>query len=144
MMPSSPVCLFTEGCVVMPEGYTDRTVNAFTPPGDGPAFTLARDVLKEGELLSAYIDRQLATLEQNLTKWVIRARSEVQAGEGLLTGECIEASYLRGGQRIWQQQAVFALESGMVLVFTMSKTDPLDDADSARLATLLGSFRFHQ
>lgn len=144
MMPSSPLCLFTEGRVAMPEGYADRTVNAFIPPGDGPAFTLARDVLKEGELLSAYIDRQLATLEQNLKKWVTGARSDVQAGEGLLIGECIDASYLRGGQRVWQQQAVFALDGGAVLVFTMSKTDPLDDADNARMAALLGSFRFHE
>lgn len=141
--PAQP-CLFTEGQVTLPEGYQDRTVNVFTPPGvDAPAFTVSRDTLQSGETLAAYIDRQMALMAEHLKGWKTGERGESVLGDNLSTGEIVHASYLRDGKRTFQQQAVFNPSGDHILVFTMSATRTLTDADSALLRTLLAGFRFH-
>jgi len=141
--PAQP-CLFTEGQVTLPEGYQDRTVNVFTPPGaDAPAFNISRDTLNPGETLAAYIDRQMALMAKHLKGWKQGERHESVLGDNLVTGEIIHASYLRDGKRTFQQQAVFNPSADRILVFTMSATRALEEVDSAMLLTLLQSFRFH-
>ncbi|MGP3591527.1 DcrB-related protein [Vagococcus sp. WN89Y] len=141
--PAQP-CLFTEGQVTLPEGYQDRTVNVFTPPGaDAPAFNISRDTLNPGETLAAYIDRQMALMAKHLKGWKTGERGESVLGDNLVTGEVIHASYLRDGKRAFQQQAVFNPSADRILVFTMSATRALGDADSVLLRSLLQSFRFH-
>lgn len=127
MSESSPKYHINEGLISLPDGYHDRTVNVFAlPAGDAPAFNISRDALNPGEALAAYIDRSAATL-----------------GDNLSTGEIVHASYLRDGKRIWQQQAVFNVDSDKILVFTMTCTRAPGDADSALFGDLLRSFRFH-
>ncbi|MGP3591502.1 DcrB-related protein [Vagococcus sp. WN89Y] len=141
--PAQP-CLFTEGQVTLPESYQDRTVNVFTPPGaDAPAFNISRDTLNSGETLAAYTDRQMALMEKHLKGWKTGERGESVLGDNLANGEIIHASYLRDGKRTFQQQAVFNPSADRILVFTMSATRALGDADSALLRSLLQSFRFH-
>ena len=137
-------CLFSEGLINFPEGYQDRTVNVFAPPAaDAPAFNISRDALNPGEALAAYIDRQLALMEKHIKGWKQGERSAATLGDSLLQGEIVHASYLRDGKRIWQQQAVFNVDSDKILVFTMTCTRALGDADSALFGDLLRSFRFH-
>ncbi|WP_318011318.1 DcrB-related protein [Brenneria tiliae] len=100
---------------------------------------MSRDTLQPTETLSAYIDRQVQLLAQHLKGWRSDERQPVALGQ-TVQGECVPASYLRDGKRIWQQQAVFALTDGSVLVFTQSKNDRLSDADKALFQALLGSF----
>ncbi|EHK3212545.1 MULTISPECIES: DcrB-related protein [Enterobacter cloacae complex] len=127
MSESSPKYHINEGLISLPDGYHDRTVNVFAlPAGDAPAFNISRDALNPGEALAAYIDRSAATL-----------------GDNLSLGEIVHASYLRDGKRIWQQQAVFNVDSDKILVFTMTCTRAPGDADSALFGDLLRSFRFH-
>ncbi|MBF2789761.1 MULTISPECIES: DcrB-related protein [Enterobacter] len=138
-------CLFSEGLLSFPQGYQDRTVNVFAPPAaDAPAFNISRDALNAGESLAAYIDRQLSLMEKHIKGWKQGERRDATLGDGLLQGETVHASYLRDGKRIWQQQAVFNVENDKTLVFTMSCTRALGDADSALFGELLRSFRFHQ
>ncbi|WKV51672.1 DUF1795 domain-containing protein [Dickeya fangzhongdai] len=138
-------CVFTEGCITLPNGYTDRTVNAFVPGKEGDAaITVTRDTLNDGESLNDYIDRQLALMSQHLKGWKTQQREAIWLGQQVLKGEGVQASYLRDGQRIWQQQAVFALDSAHILVFTLSKTAVLSDVDVSRFNVLLGSFTFNQ
>ncbi|KHN55407.1 DcrB-related protein [Pectobacterium fontis] len=142
---SSARCIFTEGSITLPDGYRDRTVNAFTPSQEGePAFTVSRDVMNDGEVLSGYIDRQLNLMSQHFKSWKTQAREAIWLGNNVLEGERLQASYLRDGQRIWQQQAVFAVDSVQILVFTLSKTAALSAADESRFNALLGSFTFNQ
>ena len=61
----------------------------------------------------------------------------------IFPGEIVHASYLRDGKRIWQQQAVFNVDSDNILVFTMTCTRAPGDADSALFGDLLRSFCFH-
>ena len=145
MSEPSSQCLFSEGLINFPDGYQDRTVNVFAPPAaDAPAFNISRDALNPGETLAAYIDRQLALMEKHIKGWKQGERSDATLGDSLLQGEIVHASYLRDGKRVWQQQAVFTVDSHKILVFTMTCTRALDDADNALFGELLRSFRFHQ
>lgn len=145
MSEPSSQCLFSEGLINFPDGYQDRTVNVFAPPAaDAPAFNISRDALNPGETLAAYIDRQLALMEKHIKGWKQGERSDATLGDSLLQGEIVHASYLRDGKRVWQQQAVFNVDSHKILVFTMTCTRAMDDADNALFGELLRSFRFHQ
>ena len=145
MSEPSSQCLFSEGLINFPDGYQDRTVNVFAPlAADAPAFNISRDALNPGETLAAYIDRQLALMEKHIKGWKQGERSDATLGDSLLQGEIVHASYLRDGKRVWQQQAVFNVDSHKILVFTMTCTRALDDADNALFGELLRSFRFHQ
>ena len=141
MSENIPLCVFTEGHITLPDRYQDRTVNVFTLPGENtPAFNISRDNLNEDESLPDYIDRQLALMEKHLKGWKQTERVPAVLGDYLLQGECVHASYLRDGKRIWQQQAVFNIAKKPVLVFTMTCTAKLTDADSQQFQALLASF----
>lgn len=141
-MPSSyQRCVFTEGQLDLPPGYEDRTLNVFKPLDPaGPVINVSRDALNEGEALAAYIDRQLAQLAKLLKGWKEESRQPVMLGQQALAGESITASYLRDGKRIYQQQAVFALDDSLVLVITQSKTAALDNGDRTAFSALLQSY----
>lgn len=142
---SAAECLFTEGKIILPEGCQDRTVNAFPVPAPGvPAFNISRDALNDAETLSAYVDRQLALMQAHLKGWKQTGRVPSVLGDNLLHGECVHASYLRDGRRVFQQQAVFNPQDNRILVFTMTCTAALTEADDAQFQRLLASFRFHE
>ncbi|MDF3660304.1 DUF1795 domain-containing protein [Enterobacter hormaechei] len=144
MSEPSSQCLFNVGMIAFPEGYQGRTVNVFAPPAaDAPAFNISRDALNPGEALAAYIDRQLALMAKHIKGWKQGERSTATLGDSLLQGEPVHAGYLRAGKRIWQQQAVFNVDGAKILVFTMTCTRALGDADGALFGDLLRSFRFH-
>ncbi len=144
MSGSNIACLFTEGQITLPDDYQDRTVNAFTASdATAPAFNISRDTLNEGETLPAYIDRQLTLMQKHIKGWKQTERSAAVLGDALLQGECVHASFLRDGKRIWQQQSVFTPDGHKVLVFTMTSTSAIDDADSEQFQALLKSFRFN-
>ncbi|MCX8959101.1 DUF1795 domain-containing protein [Erwinia psidii] len=141
----APECLFTEGKITLPEGYQDRTINAFPAPVPGAsAFNVSRDALNDAETLSAYVDRQLALMQAHLKGWKQTGRVPSVLGDNLLHGECVHASYLRDGRRVFQQQAVFNTEDNHILVFTMTCTAALTEADNAQFQRLLASFRFNE
>jgi len=143
----SELCSFTllnEGQVILPDGYQDRTVNIFTSfAKEAPSFAVSRDSLDPNEALAAYIDRQLAQMQQHLKQWQQSARCPTALGENLSHGEMVYGSYQRSGRQVWQQQAVFNPQGAHVLVFTMTATVVLTEADSVLFHSLLKSFRLH-
>lgn len=144
MSKLSSFILLNEGQVTLPEGYQDCTVNIFTSfVKDAPSFTLSRDSLGPNEALAAYIDRQLAQMQQHLKQWQQSARCPTALGENLSHGEMVHGSYQRSGRQVWQQQAVFNPQGAHILVFTMTATVVLTEADSALFHSLLKSFRLH-
>lgn len=141
-MPDFSRCRFTEGSVALPEGYRDRTVNVLLAGDDAsPSLNISRDALQKNELLADYVTRQLDTLSTGLKGWVLKSREPVALGQDALPGECVLASYLRDGRRIWQRQAVFALQGGHVLVFTLAMTRKLSPEDEALLTQVLESYQ---
>ncbi|CAI8851729.1 DcrB-related protein [Kosakonia quasisacchari] len=144
MSEQSLLSLFNEGQVTLPAGYQDRTVNVFTSAdSQAPSFNISRDTLNAGETLAAYVDRQLALMAKHLKGWKAGERGECTLGDNLTQGEIVQASYLREGKRIWQQQAVFTTPDSRILVFTISSSAPLKDHDSTQFLSLLRSFRLH-
>lgn len=141
-MPDDSRCTFTEGSVTLPEGYSDRTVNVLLAGDDAsPSLNISRDTLRPDETPADYITRQLETLSGSLKGWVLKGREAAQLGEERLPGECVSASYLRDGQRIWQRQAVFTPGEGRVLVFTLAQPRKLSSRDDALLQGVLASYR---
>ncbi|WP_168403773.1 DcrB-related protein [Erwinia amylovora] len=144
MSENLPLCVFTEGRITLPDRYQDRTVNVFTLPGENtPAFNISRDTLSDGEVLEDYIDRQLTLMQKHLKGWKQTERVPVLLGDNLSQGECVHASYLRDGKRVFQQQTVFNTSENHILVFTMSCTAILTDVDSQQFQALLASFCFN-
>ncbi|WP_297202093.1 DUF1795 domain-containing protein [uncultured Pluralibacter sp.] len=144
MSSGHALCRFTEGNITVPGHYQDRTVNILTLPGENtPAFNISRDSLNNGEALAAYIDRQLALLEKHLKGWMLSRREPAALGDNLLQGECVHARFLRDGKPVFQQQAVFNTGENHVLVFTMTGSAALTDADGRRFQALLASFHFN-
>lgn len=140
-MSDFPRCRFTEGQVVLPEGYCDRTVNVLLAGDEAsPSLNISRDTLPPGESLAGYITRQLDTLSHSMKGWVLKSREPSVPGTGVLSGESILASYLRDGKRIWQRQAVFALPQGRILVFTLAHSRRLTAQDESLLQQVLDSF----
>ncbi|OJH81798.1 hypothetical protein ASJ78_04809 [Serratia marcescens] len=82
-------------------------------------------------------------MEKHLKGWKQTERVPVLLGDNLLQGECVHASYLRDGKRVFQQQAVFNTSENKILVFTMSCTAVLTDGDSQQFQALLASFCFN-
>lgn len=116
----------------MPPGYEDRTTNLFVPQDTTTHSNLsvARDWLKDGEALDAYVDRQLAMLKARLAghKLLDRQPEQLGTGEGALSGERIDASYRNGQRTIHQRQAVFLVAPRRALIFTASSPRALDEA----------------
>lgn len=141
-MPDFSRCAFSEGSVSLPDGYSDRTVNVLLPGDDfSPSLNISRDALQPDEALADYITRQLDELSQGLKGWVLKKREPASLGKDPLQGECVHASYLRDGKRVWQRQAVFALQEGHVLVFTLANTRKLLPQDDALLQQVLDSYQ---
>jgi hypothetical protein len=133
--------IINEGALTLPEGYQDRTVNVFTVPGsNAPALNISRDSLKDSETLSEYIVRQLALMAKHLKSWKQGERLAATLGDNLFHGEFIDASYLRDGKRVYQRQAVFALDNRLVMVFTQTSSAQLNESDQTLLTELLHSF----
>ncbi|CAI1829312.1 Uncharacterized conserved protein [Serratia marcescens] len=141
-MPDFSRCAFSEGSVALPDGYSDRTVNVLLAGDDfSPSLNISRDVLQSDEALADYITRQLEELSQGLKGWVLKNREPAALGQTQLQGECVHASYLRDGKRVWQRQAVFALQEGRVLVFTLAHTRKLLPQDDILLQQVLDSYQ---
>lgn len=133
--------IINEGALTLPEGYQDRTVNVFTVPGsNAPALNISRDSLKDSETLSEYIVRQLTLMAKHLKGWKQGDRLAATLGDNLFDGEFIDASYLRDGKRVYQRQAVFALDNRLVMVFTQTSSAQLTESDQTLLTELLHSF----
>lgn len=67
-----------EGCFVLPETFTDRSVNIFILEGNertSPSLNISRDTLKPDEDLPAYIDRQIALMKKNLGQHRVLSRA---------------------------------------------------------------------
>lgn len=101
-----------EGCFVLPETFTDRSVNIFILEGNertSPSLNISRDTLKPDEDLPAYIDRQIALMKKNLGQHRVLLRAPAQAGTGndALMGEQIAATHKSGKTEVYQRQAGF-------------------------------------
>jgi hypothetical protein len=106
---------FHEGSIALPEGFEDRTANVFVPanPQVQPNLSIARDWMKDGETLGAYIDRQLGVLKSQFAghKLILREAAVLGEGEAALRGERIDDQYKSGKLVVYKRQAAFVVAS---------------------------------
>ncbi|ACR30727.1 DUF1795 domain-containing protein [Burkholderia glumae] len=113
-----------EGSIALPAGFEDRTTNLFVPAdlAAQPNLSVARDWLKDGEALDAYVDRQNALLKSRLQGYRLIARAAERLGveDGGIAGERLDTAYRNGARTVFQRQAAFVVAPGRVLIFTAS------------------------
>lgn len=156
-LPPPPRVVFTEGSVVLPPGYEDRSTNLLVPasPQAQPNLSVARDWMKQGETLPAYVERQLGLLKSQLASHKLLARSAISLGrtdnasserpEGPraepLVGLRIDASYKNGKLLVYQRQAAFEIAPRRVLIFTASRANGFGDAFEQLWTAWLASYQ---
>ncbi|AKH63894.1 DcrB-related protein [Photorhabdus thracensis] len=141
-MDNCPRCRFTEGSILLPEGYQEQTVNIIIAP-DAPALNISRDQLVEGEDLSSYLTRQKGLLKNGLRDWQLLEEQPATLGDNLLQGTALLSRYRpKKGQQVYQYQAVFLLDEKKTLIFTLSSQQAFTDAQRQWLDDCLNSFHF--
>ena len=138
--------VFTEGSVALPPGYEDRTTNVLVPANVQvqPNLSVARDRMKSGENLSAYVDRQLALLKSQLAGHHLLGRQPARLGtadDTVPEGERIDARYRNGKLTIYQRQAAFELSPGHIVVFTAARAHGFGEEFEQLWAQWLASYR---
>ncbi|TDB45705.1 DcrB-related protein [Photorhabdus khanii] len=135
-------CQFTEGSILLPEGYQEQTVNILIAP-DAPALNISRDKLVEGEDLTSYLSRQKGLLKNGLRDWQLLAEQPTTLGDNRLQGMALLSRYRpKKGQQVYQYQAVFLLNEKKALIFTLSSPQKFTDAQRQWLDDCLQSFQF--
>ncbi len=148
-----PAYLLNEGRLDLPAAYTDNSTNVLIlHDADGHTInvTISRDRLLTGEELAAYVDRQIGLLKKQIKGYKLIERSECQIGQAdaPLAAQQLRAT-LPGQHKttLHQQQAGTVLPAGefagKVLVFTVTTTRPLNEAEQTLWKDLLASYRPH-
>jgi len=142
---------FTEGSLQLPAGYEDRSTNLLVPANTQtqPNLSVARDWMKPGENLPAYIERQLSLLKSQLASHKLLSRGAAQLGDPALVeddarrriGPRIDASYKNGKLLVFQRQAAFEVAPRRVLIFTASRANGFGEAFEQLWADWLASYR---
>lgn len=134
-----------EGSVDLPAGFEDRSANLFVPrdPQNQPNLSVARDWLRAGETLEAYVERQLGILKARLPGHRLLHRDDERLGahEPALVGVGIAVRYKNGAQIVHQRQAAFEIGNGRILVFTAATPREMDAGFDVLWRTWLDSFR---
>jgi hypothetical protein len=95
-----------------------------------------------GEALAAYIDRQLALMEKHIKGWKQGERSAATLATAFHRVK-LSMPATCAGNASGSSRPCLTVDSHKILVFTMTCTRALGDADSALFGDLLRSFRFH-
>ncbi|MDR5796400.1 DUF1795 domain-containing protein [Caballeronia sp. LZ008] len=137
---------FEEGSIELPGGFHDRSTNIFVYGNTTPSplnLNIARDVLLDGETLSAYVDRQVTMLTKNLHGYAMnqRAPAVLGAGSAATAGEQITSTYKSRTQTIHQRQAAFPQGDNVALIFSCSSIRRFDAEQNALWNQWLASFR---
>ncbi|MEE4732781.1 DUF1795 domain-containing protein [Pseudomonas alliivorans] len=133
-----------EGCITLPKGFSDRTVNMFVLGQNIPAplsITLSRDIHLQGEDLNTYLQRQLKLLTSRLRSYTVLARKAIfTSNANLEPGMEIEAYYLNEAHTIHQRQAAFMIGGGQVLVFSYIRQADFTDQQNRDWTDLMANF----
>lgn len=134
--------ILNEGAIELPDNTQDRTVNVLIL-SDAPAglsLVLNRDRLEPGEDFEGFIKRQVHTISRQVKQFQEHARRSVKIGVSQLAGLQFDTSFKQNGQTFHQQQTVFQVPSGMILVATLTSAIPLTQEHRALSQRMLDSF----
>ena len=131
-----------EGAFELPDSTQDRTVNVLIL-SDAPAglsLVVNRDWFEPGENFEAFIKRQVNTVSRQVKQFQEHARQNVKVGTARLAGLQLDTSFKQNSQTFHQQQTVFQVPSGMVLVVTLTSAIPLTREHRELSQRMLESF----
>ncbi|MFY0582864.1 DcrB-related protein [Cystobacter fuscus] len=134
--------IFNEGAFEIPASAQDRTVNVLIL-SDAPAglsLVVNRDQFEPGEDFEGFIKRQLHTISRQVKQFQEHARRGVKIGSSQLAGMQLDTSFKQNGQAFHQQQTVFQIPNGKVLVATLTSAIPLTQEHRALSQRMLDSF----
>ena len=124
-----------------PEGWEDKTIVAFAAPATpgkfSPNVVMTKDVLKPGETLRSYADRQIMELARRLEGFDL-----IESGERVVGGvNALEYRFSWTSEHAeLHQHTVMLAPEGQVMTFTGTAThdedENLDKAMEALLATV--------
>ncbi len=139
---------FTEGSVLLPAGYEDRSTNLFVPANTQvqPNLNVARDWMKNGETLGAYLERQIALLKSQLAGHRVIDRRDEHLGAAASmppprAGLRIDGQYRNGKLTIHNRQAAFEVAPTRVLIFSASSPSGFGAAFETLWRDWLDSYR---
>ncbi|RJT53514.1 DcrB-related protein [Rahnella variigena] len=137
------ICRFSEGVVTLPSGYCERTLNTLNDTRSIlPTITISRDSLGNHNSVEEYIDSQLSILKSKMKEWLQEPYELVVLGDNLTSGILINYSFLRPDKvRSYQKQAIFTLNMEDLLIFSVSKSSVLTNADNQCFTDTLKSFK---
>ncbi|WP_285316692.1 DUF1795 domain-containing protein [Providencia rettgeri] len=134
-------CIFSEGSVILPEGYKEQTVNILISP-TGNAVNISRDDKPADETFDDYVARQKQLLQRALKDWQLLEEKPSVLGEDGIHGHLISSRYRPNKkQQVYQIQAVYPFSDTQTLIFTMSSPNAFNDEQWAWMNTLLLSFQ---
>lgn len=121
-----------EGTVFVPSHFQDRSLNNFVLQSNGQmVFNIAvgRDIAKPGETLEAWGKRQMAILENNLSRIKLISQESAQLGatDEMITGIQFLYTYKSGIKTVYQRQAWFFINEQRVLNFSASSATPFNE-----------------
>lgn len=139
------ICRFSEGMIMLPEGYCERTLNTLADVrSKQPPVTISRDSLGNHNSVEEYIGSQLSILQKQVKEWKQDAFEEAILGEHLATGIMITYNFMRPDNVcMFQKQAIFTLDMENLLIFSLSRIGAITEEDRQRFNDILNSFRFH-
>ena len=130
-----------EGTIELPDAWTDRTMNVFTPDeSENPEWNIvvSRDKLDEGETLDAYLDKQLKEMPKVLSRFQVKSNEEIEVNG--YSARKVVSMWVGEKGTLWQKQFVFATD-GKSLVFTFSVLERLHKKHENILDEFIESFK---
>lgn len=131
-----------EGSFAIPEQAQDRSVNMLIlnhGPG-GLTLAVTRDVVQQGEELTAFVSRQLRTLAAQVKQFRQQEPVALAVGPAQLPALQIGTSFKQNNATMHQLQTVIMLDASRVLVLTLTCAAPLTAEQTAYAQQLLDSF----
>jgi hypothetical protein len=137
---------FSEGSVKVPDSLKDRTLHVLVPAGQGAGFTLVigRDELEPGETPLEFLQRSLADLSRQVTKYEESGRESIGLGAADLNirGVRLDLKYKQRGQFLFVMQGVFLMpDQKTVSTFSATSSTPFDQTQRSMWNEIIASFR---
>ena len=136
---------FNEGSIIVTDSLADRTLHVLAPKPGATDFTvmIGHDELETGETYQEFIDRQLADLARQVSKFQEGPRGTVALGDPKrqIQGVLLAIHYKQQGKFVYHQQAVFPYpDERHLLTFTASLPMAFTEHHLQQFQQLLRSF----
>ena len=133
---------FDEGCMSLPDGWKDQTINIISSTGGAQAgltFTITREEMPWGMQFDEYVDVELGKAGKALNDFTIVDRKPVQiSGNPAHQVECT----WKAKQGLMHQIITTINQRNKAIVVTASSPEKMSDSQKKQLVDTVNTFRF--